>query len=811
VTVQGDGPKADSGRGVGAGAYAGLFAVTLATLIYEILLTRIFSVTMYYHFAFMAISIAMFGMTVGAMVVYLLPRVFVPERAFVHLGGSALLFALSVVFGFMTELAIPFMPELSVMGVYTTALTYVVLAVPFAFSGVCVCLALTRFPASVSQLYAADLTGAALGCCLVVPLLDTVDAPSAVILVGLLAGCGALLFLARAGGRKMRTAAFVTCLALALFFLGNHASFSRNAPWLDLTWIKGARKTTWPYQKWNSFSYIWVEGNAATGTLPFGWGISPAYPLDRRIGQLFLRIDAEAGTPITQFSGKETNLDFLRYDIINLAHHVRRDARVMVVGAGGGRDVLSALAFDQKSVTAVEINPDIVDTINGLFGDFTGHLDRDPRVRFVVDEARSYVTRSPERFDIIQVSFIDTWAASANGAYVLTENSLYTTEAWQIFLDHLSDDGILTFSRWYHEDAAEIYRLTGLASSALVASGVKDPRQQIVVARLRNTRSGPRNTGVGTLLVKKTPFTAAELDGLEDWCREAQFDVMLSPRVAADELFAGMAGPDFREHAARYHANIDPPTDDSPFFFHLLRIGDVLQPGNVSAGLSMNIEAVSILWLLLAIVTVLTVLGILVPLSLASTIARFRPNLALFVFFAGIGAGFMLVEISQLQRLVLFLGHPTYSMSVVLLSLLLSSGIGSATTGKIGASGLAPSAAWRLLPLLGLIVLFGISTPPLVRAFAASTTPVRIAVAGVTLFPMGLFMGMAFPLGMKLANLRTPELSPWLWGVNGATSVCASVVAVAIALYAGVTATFWTGFVSYAVAAVAFYLGLRRR
>jgi hypothetical protein len=802
--------SADPGPGAGASTYVGLFVITLATLMYEILLTRIFSVTMWYHFAFMAISIAMFGMTVGAMAVYVFPKLFTPERVVRQLGISALLFSLAVVLSFMTELSIPFMPDFSVMGVYTTALTYVVLAVPFAFSGVCVCLALTRFPGQVSQLYAADLAGAALGCYLIVPLLNSVDAPSAVVLVGLLAGTGALLFLAQAGRGKLRTIAGLNCLLLALFFIGNDVSFNRQSPWLGLTWIKGVRGSPPPYQKWNSFSYLGVEGDPSALRPPFGWGISPAYQSDRKVHELLLRIDAEAATPLTQYAGRTADLDYLRYDIINLAHYLRSDARVLVVGAGGGRDVLSALAFNQKAVTAVEINPDIVATVNDEFGDFTGHLDRDPRVRFVVDEARSYVTRSREQFDIIQVSFIDTWAASASGAFVLTENSLYTTEAWRLFLDHLGDDGVLSFSRWYHAQPAEVYRLTGLASAALMRSGVSDPRRHILIAKLARTRANSQPVGVGTILVKKTPFTEAELDGLEDWCRKARFEVVLSPRTAADEVFAQMASPDFRDYAEQYRTNIAPPTDDSPFFFNVLRLRDVFRPGRQKAGMEMNVEAVSILWLLLGIVTVLAALGIITPLVLTTKPANLRPNLALFVFFTGIGLGFMLIEISQLQRLIIFLGNPTYSLSVVLFSLLLSSGIGSATTGKISAADLASRGARRLLPLLGLMVLFGLSTPPLVRAFAASTTPVRIAVAGLTIFPMGLFMGMAFPLGMKLANLRAPDLTPWLWGVNGATSVCASVIAVAIALYAGITAAFWTGFISYALAAGAFFLRLRR-
>ena len=213
---------------------------------------------------------------------------------------------------------------------------------------------------------------------------------------------------------------------------------------------------------------------------------------------------------------------------------------VLVIGAGGGRDILSALVFGAKSVTAVEINKDIIRTVNGRFGDFTGHLDRDPRVRFVNDEARSFVARSKERFDTIQISLIDTWAATAAGAFVLSENSLYTVEAWTTFLQHLSDDGLLSVSRWYFQDRpAEMYRTTTLAVEALRAVGVTDPRRHIVVIRNMQLANRPADTpdGVGTILVSRRPLSDAELDTLDRESARLQFDVPFSPRRATDETY----------------------------------------------------------------------------------------------------------------------------------------------------------------------------------------------------------------------------------------------------------------------------------
>lgn len=250
--------------------------------------------------------------------------------------------------------------------------------------------------------------------------------------------------------------------------------------------------------------------------------------------------------------------------------------------------------------------------------------------------------------------------------------------------------------------------------------------------------------------------------------------------------------------------NIAPPTDDSPFFFHTLRLGDVFDGALWRAGLggdASNVQAVWVLGVLLLTVLGLTILCIVVPLLLTADRRSLAGTTPLFVFFAGIGLGFMLVEISQMQRLIVFLGHPTYGLSVVLFAMLASSGLGSLAAGRLeggGARAVLPVAA-----LVATLAIFGTATPLAVRAFEAATTATRIAMAVGLLFPIGFLMGMAFPLGMRAATLRAPALAPWLWGVNGATSVCASVAAVAIALNWGITASFWTGVACYAVAAVA--------
>lgn len=788
--------------------YAGLFMVTLATLMYETLLTRIFSVTMWYHFAFVAISIAMFGATVGSILVYRLPSYFTQERAPYHLALSSLLFALSAVASFLTYLGVLLISRSSAVLLYT--ITYVVISVPFVFSGICVSLAMTKFPRQVSRLYAADLAGAALGCLLFIFILRITDGPTAVIIVAFLACIGTILLAAGDGFDGLRRAAVVAGLLLGAFAVVNTVLVNRQAALLRLVWLKGKIEERPLYEKWNSFSYIRVAGDPVIPEEPFGWGLSSRYPSDRQVRQLAMTIDASAVTVLAAFDGDLDDLEHLKYDITNLVHYIRPDSKALIVGTGGGRDILSALVFGQKSVVGVEINQDIIDTVNHRFGDFTGHLDRDSRVTFVNDEARSYIARQSDRFDIIQVSLIDTWAATAAGAYVLTENSLYTVEAWDIFLEHLTPDGVLTFSRWYFLDRpGEVYRLTSLASASLMQLDVENPRDHIVVVRhIPGEEATDAPDGIGTILVNKAPFSDRDLDTIEKIAAEMQFEMVLSPRFSLDSTFATIAsGRDLDTFAVQFPINIAPPTDDNPFFFNMLRLRDVPNRELWRQGkMSFNMRAVSALAALLVIVVSLTLLCVVVPLALTTKRAKPRARRAwpLFVFFGGIGFGFMLVEISQMQRLIVFLGHPTYSLSVVLFTLLLSSGLGSYSTQRIGNPGMKGPAIVRLVLLLCVLAAFGTLTPFAIDAFQGATTSLRILVAVVMLFPLGLFMGMAFPLGMKIASAKSAHLTPWLWGINGATSVCASVVAVAIALSSSISTSFWTGFFCYVVAFVAF-------
>ena len=784
------------------GTYVGVFLVTLSTLMLEIGLTRIFSVTMWYHFAFVAISVALFGMTVGALVVHLRPRWFPDAGVSRQLWIFALLFGVAIAVCFAIQLAIPFTPRATILGIASVVATCGVISVPFVFSGIVVCLALTRFPRRVNRLYAVDLVGAGLGCVLLVVLFSFLDGPSLVVLIGAFAAAGAIAFAIADGNARRVATAGVATVVLAGFAGINGHLYTDGSPLLKILWAKEKRDPDHAYERWNAFSRLTVAGDAAD-------------PATRLLG---LVIDSTAGTGLFRYSGDPAESDILRGEIQNLPHYIRHDADVYVVGVGGGVDVLSALEFDQRSVTGAEINGDIIDITNGVYGDFTGHLDQDPRVDIVNDEARSYLARTDQRFDLIQISLIDTWAASAAGAFALSENSLYTTEAWDLFLDRLRDDGILTVTRYFRTSDAEgrpvepleAYRTIALASEVLSRRGVAYPRDHVVAYRV------PTAYGVdlATVMVSREAFSQGDLAVLSDRADELGFTPVLTPDAAADPTLAALTAPGGPGAAIdRVDADISPPSDNRPFFFQMADVGTFLN-GEIGRDDYVT-RPVLVLGLLAVTVLGLAACCVGLPLLLAGRTSAIRTNrrrlVPLYTYFTGIGLGFLLIEVAQLQRLSIFLGHPTYGLTVSLFSILVFSGIGSMLMERIVRDDRPRS---RLVPLGALattVIVAGLVTPAVLQALDGATTPVRIATAVALLAPLALLMGMPFAVGMRAAATIPGAPTAFLWGINGAASVCASVLGVVISLFFGISTAYWAGALAYGLACVSMVLLSRGR
>jgi|JYMV01.1.fsa_nt_gi hypothetical protein len=785
--------------------YCGIFTASLATLMYELLLTRIFSVTTWYHFAFLAISMAMFGTTMGAIIVYLAPNRFTPENTSKYQAQSILAFAISCILAIVIHISVPaFLPlDPSIVIVASLFIAVPFLLVAFTLSSICISLTLTRYPEQTHKLYAADFIGAAVGCVLLVASLNVIDGITAVYLIGFVAALSALCFSLNTQSKNLKLIAGVVALATAGYVGFNAYLANQDKPVISLSWSKGEKEKLVHFEKWNTFSRIRVFGEPDAYRRPLEFGYSKLLP-DVKIRQLWLDMDGCAAAILYRFNGNIKEFEFFKYDISNFAYELIRGGNALVIGVGGGKDILAALALGQKTVTGVEINNNTVATITGRYGEYTGHLDRMPGVKLVCDEARSYITRSKEKYDSIQATLVDTWAASSSGAYALTESSLYTVDAWETFLNHLSDRGILTMTRWYsHYVPSEIYRLLGVGNAALKGIGIENPRAHIVLVRLMNSELGDSlhaEDGLGTILVSRSPFTDEQLALVDQRCKELGFEVALTPKSAIDPNLALAAEGKTSEIEKTVPYNLKPSTDDCPFFFQTLNPTQVFNKTIYAGGRTANnINSAVALLLVLVTVTFFTFYCFRLPILRTKDKSQLKGSLPLFVYFFSIGIGFMLIELSQVQRFSITLGHPIYALAVVLFTLFLATGLGSVSFGKL--CDLTKNRLHFLLAsVLVVTAIFGLATPALVHALAPESTPVRIAASIASLFPVGFVLGLGFPAGMRLGFKHSQVLTPWLWGINGAASVLGSVLSVVISMFLGISVSYWCGFAFYAIA-----------
>src|SRR5436305_978044 len=586
--------------------------------------------------------------------------------------------------------------------------------VPFTESGVCITLLLTRLPYAGGWLYAADLAGAALGCLGVIFVLLAVDPVSATLWIGTLAAAVGW-FVVRNNGDlrtlRLSSAVALTLAAAAAVHTGLDVSGTSH---LGVFWAKGTEQKGTLFERWNTYSRVRVTpyGNST----PFGWGL--ARVPETRIDQNYLDIDADASTVITRYDGDLGRLACLKDDVINAAYLVQPPAEVAVVGVGGGRDILSGLYFGAGRIRGIEINPAIFEVLTDKFADFAGHLDRAPGVSLVNAEARSFINHSPDRYDLVQISLIDTWAATAAGGLTLTENRLYTVEAWGDFYRALKPGGLLSVSRWYDPDGyrGEFHRLVAIAASALQRQGVPaaELARHVIALNVGN---------IITVITRPDAFTDAQWQGARERLSAQGFKILMAPDVAFDAvtstLMSGKADPAF---FASLPENVAPSTDDNPFFFFTQRFSNfVTQP---SLSLTNNNAPISMTLLLLIVALGACGCYIVVPLV---RLAKRMPLSTLtppVTYFSAIGMGFMLIEISQMQRLMVFLGHPVYGLTVVLFTLLIFSGIGSATVG-----GFAPrpgAVIGRIVALLTTLMVAGLLTPLITTWARSEATDMRI-------------------------------------------------------------------------------------
>ena len=738
--------------------YLAIALASATVMLYEIAITRILSVVLWYHFAFLAVSLAMLGL--GVPGVWFALRGAGPRSLERALIASAIAVPLSLMVLLQYGGPLP----------WRTALATVCILAPMLALGSAVCILLLRARGrEIGRIYGADLMGATAGALVVVPLMHVLPTP--VILVGsALLPALALLALGR-------TATGIVLLALVAGPLVWHEPLRvRHGK------VYSENTENLLYEKWTPTARLTVI-STAFHKRAFGWGMGANY-VPRRVEQLWLEQDGSAGTPITRLNVPPAALEHLFYDVTNLAHQLQTPASVCVIGAGGGRDVLAALAAGAREVDAVELNPGIVNLVSRDFGSYSGDVYHLPGVRAVVDEGRSFLTRTPRQYDLVQISLIDSWAATAAGAYALSENYLYTVEAYRQYWRRLKPGGMLSTSRWLTD--LEAVRLANLVREALRLEGVDDPRAHLAIAL---------GDKVATVIASRAPFASGLRDTLEAACDRRGFVLQWPVRAAS----AASSDIDLvlREGVAAFRdrgVDVSAPVDERPFFFHNIAIFGGARRSDATSILN-NARAVLLLRSLMIVVSVLAVLLFFLPFALGGALSRGPEFWRGSTFFALIGLGFLLVEIPMIQRMILYLGHPSHAITVVLASMLLGAGLGATVSGRLPNRALP---GWGIA-LVALIALANLGFSPLFAATIGWPWALRTIAAFMISGLTGFLMGFALPLGMFRFGDRSKA---WFWAVNGACGVVASVCSLGLAMTFGFQGVTWLGVAAYALAAL---------
>ncbi|PYS85665.1 MAG: hypothetical protein DMF67_00045 [Acidobacteria bacterium] len=776
--------------------FAGIFLISLATLLLELSLTRVLSVALWYHFGFLVISTALLGFGTSGVALALWTSL--RERAPL----DRALAALSLAFGVVTVLSfwlmqrVPFDPfsllsdrrQLLFMPLY-----YVLIAAPFFCSGLAIALLFTRGSRGVNKLYAFDLVGAGVGCAALALVMPAFGGSGSVAVAAALGLVAATVFGIRQARRLAVAGVVLAAGALAL------ACVADRALPISVTPNKQPPPTPPIYTAWNTFSRIDVYER-------------PQNPQTHAPGMR--RFIFDAGTAATGIEDLRPGVrDYLSRHTDDaeynsgVAYVGKERPKILIIGSGGGAQVLDALHYGARSITAVEINPIINDTVSRRMNDYWGDLFNQPEVRLVTEEGRSYVRRSGEQYDAIVSVHTISNAAIASGALSLAENYVLTREAFEDYLDHLTPDGVIYFTR----PEAQIPRLFATAREVFAARGVTDTAAHLYAYRIPPGTQTFQTSGTNRLsftagfLLKKTPFTPEELRRMNELlgvgrpARSANGnppEVLYSPlEPHAGSIYDRLVNaPDVKAVYASQPFELAPATDDRPFFNQHTRwsslglntFRDVFtqeKQGRMALE-DRPVAEVTLVTLLLQSVVVAAVL-ILLPLARFSRAGTRVPGRWNYLaYFAGLGLGFIMIEIALLQRFTLFLGQPVYTFAVILASLLLFTGVGAY------ASGLRPGPArgklLRIIPAILLaLLLTALLTPAVFSAALGLALAWRVVIAVLLVAPLGVLLGMPFPTGLRLVGEDSAALVPWAWGVNGFFTVIGSVGALILGMAFG--------------------------
>jgi len=765
----------------------GLALTSFAALLLELALTRLFSVVLFYHFAFLAISIALLGLGAGGVCAYLLKtKLAVADTRSL---AARLCVMNSVVVFVVLEIVlhVPVALQVSWGNFARLTVLYLAAAVPFFITGLLFAVVFARETRRIPRLYGADLCGGALACLAVVPLLNWVGGPNVVLVAGATMAAAGTIWAER---RSMRRNAALLTLTLLVLIGANY-----SGRLIDVVYAKGIFRdpADVEFARWNALSRVEVDrdGEAKVAV-----------------------IDADANTYIMNADVSRWHNTEWEHDLMSappaLANVLRPNGDFAIIGPGGGVDVLRAIANGSPSVTGIEINPIIATTImRERYADYSQHLYQRPDVHIHVTDGRSFLRSTPQQFDVVQMTLVDTWASTAAGAFALSENNLYTMEAFREYFNHLKPDGMIAITRWEFRRPREALRVVAVAMEALHRLGVTNPTRNFIVASQGSLDEDGRPVVV---LAKKTPFTPAEEEAVTGHLdKYPELESLYLPSDHGQNPFSDLIGSNDPYGFARSYAyNTAPVTDNAPFFFFTLKPAQILGENGLRGGIDWKVNLGVLVLFLVLVISVIAVLAFLVlPLALRSRSGKARHSPLPLLYFVAVGLGYILVEIAFIQRFVLFLGHPTYALTVVIFLLMLSSGAGSLFSRMWLPR---PDSGWvPLVLVIAALVADVFFLPSRLAALVGMGFGYRLLVSGVLLIPLGFVMGMPFPTGLRALAARPAAEFPvgpgvsdnaveWAWAMNAAASVLGSVLAMVIAIQFGLTVTLACGAAAYLLA-----------
>ena len=775
--------------------HLGLFLVCLSTLFVEICLIRIFSFTIGYHFAFIIISVALLGFGASGSVLLLLARRIEHWDSRSMLAGISACAAIALVpitqtithvrFNPFDILTVPF--EIVNMAIYMGIATFF-----FFFAGMVVAIALSRFPRQAGTLYFADMVGSGLACLFFVPVMNLLGPRYLIVSAAILYVLGALCF------ARKRPAALIAAMIGICAVTGYSSITMEFHPSKDklhsLFIADGARII---HSRWSALFrtdlFDWQGPNVKKGQSYGTYGIGKTYdgelPAIRMINH-----DGGASAVMLNADAPLENFEMLRQHMLAVPYPLRVGGSVFIGGVGGGVDIQAAIANGASSILGVELDPNTKDIICGEYSDYVGNFCEREDVTIVAGDARSVLRNADQKFDIINFTGVDTITSAATGAYLLQEGYLYTTEAYHDYFDHLNPGGIISIKTFDLDgmwgQPRMVPRFTMVAIETLRERGIEDPSEHIVI--ISDCRPGACVLPLVAILAKEEPFTPGEIEQLRNFVDEQGFAFWYAPGEqrsgSIPEQLIKMSPEERESFLDSNYLDLSAPNDDKPFFLHFFKWSNVATYWTAARFSNNYLESTGNVMLLIAFG--ISVGGAFLLIVLPAVWHTWRiaegPRIqwADVGFFMCIGVGFMLIEISLMQKLTLFLGYPTYSVTVTLFSMLTFAGIGSGLSMRLPLLSTRP--IWALVTALAILVaVYTLIGDTVLLSLLHLPVLTRCAIAAAAIAPIGLLLGTFLPLAVRNLADRNPSAVPLAWAANGSCSVIGTVLATLLATIFG--------------------------